>query len=470
VHNNFDGITYAKGASVLRQLVAWVGQDAFLAGLRTYFRKHAWGNTQLRDLLAELETASGRDLGAWAKLWLETAGVNTVAATLPDAVPGVLRQTGAPGYPSWRPQRIGVGGYSLVDGSLTRIWDTAVDLAGPETELPRLKPADLVLVNDGDLGYTKVRLDNRSLWMAGKNLGRLGDSVARAVVWGIVWDMTRDGELPAQDFVEGCLTWVAGETNSTGMQKVLDLVTLALEAYVWPEHRHGATAAAAKRLWALAVEAAPGSDAQLQLVRAFARHATDPPELDLLEELAAGSRSLTGLDLDTDLRWDLLFGLVAAGRAGEDRIDAQLAADRTNSGFERAAGARAALPNPEAKAAAWLRAVEDPATPNATQRAIIAGWARVKDAELLLPFVEPDFAALPRIWRARSPQTAATIAEGLYPSAVAHLPDAEVIEGTDRFLAELGDDLPPLRRLVVEGRAGVVRSLAAQAADRAVWN
>jgi aminopeptidase N len=361
-----------------------------------------------------------------------------------------------------------VGGYSLVDGVFTRFWETAVDLTGPDTSLPQLRPADVVLVNDGDLAYAKARLDGRSLAALSGQIGRLPDSVARSVAWGIVWDMTRDGEAGARQFAQAALRWVAEEANSTGRQKLLGLLAQALEEYTAPEFRLAATELAAGRLWQLAVEARPGSDAQLQLVRAFARHATSPAQIDCLDELVLGSRSLTGLDLDTDLRWDLLFGLVVAGRAGEDRIDAQLASDRTHSGLERAAGARAALPNPEAKAAAWLRAVEDPATPNETQRAIIAGWARVKNAALLAPFVEPYFAALPRIWRARTQQIAANVAEGLYPSAAADLPSLDVLGATDRFLAELGDDLPPLRRLVVEGRAGVKRALAAQAADRAV--
>jgi aminopeptidase N len=502
VHNNFDGITYAKGASVLRQLVAWVGQDAFLAGLRSYFAKHAWGNTRLADLLAELATASGRDLDTWAEQWLRTTGVNTVAAvsaapahgpdrSLPaapattqpswpasaqadpdpasgtgaDVIVAGLAQTGT-SEPTWRAQRIGLGGYNLGDGPLTRAWHKEVDLAGALTPLPRLAPADLVLVNDRDLAYAKARLDERSLATAAANVGLIDDPLARAVVWGVLWDMTRDAELGARVFADHLLRWVAHETISTGMQKLLAQLGVALESYTAPEFRVAASERAAERLWELAVEAAPGGDTQLQLVRAYARHATAPSQLDRLDELARGSRSLTGLTLDVDLSWDLLAGLVAAGRAGEERIDEQLAKDRTNAGFERAAGLRAALPEPEAKAAAWLRAVEDPATPNATQRAIVAGWGRVKDAALLVPFVEPYFAALPRIWRTRTPQIAATVAGGMYPSAVADLPGQDVLGATDAFLAELGEDLPPLRRLVTEGRAGVVRALAAQAADR----
>ncbi|MDR3107828.1 MAG: aminopeptidase N [Bifidobacteriaceae bacterium] len=467
VHNNFDGITYAKGAAVLRQLVAWVGRDAFFAGLRAYFVKHAWSNTELVDLLVELEAASGRDLAAWAEIWLTTAGVNTVRL---DPAAGALVQQGLEGQPQWRPQRIALGGYSLVDGAPMRFWDTAVDLTGAATPLPKLRPADLLLVNDRDLAYAKVRLDAGSLDAAARSVAKLDDPLARSVIWGLLWDMTRDGELSARTFARRILAGVGQETNSTAMRRLLDELSLALDSYVAPEFRAAVLDDAAGRLWALAQAAEPGSDAQLQLAKAFARQAVSPAQLDLVDELVSGSRSLTGLTVDVDLTWELLLALVAAGRADERRIDQQLAVDQTQSGLEQAACLRAALPTPEAKAAAWLRAVEDPATSNATQRAIIAGWGRVRDASLLEPFVEPYFAALVRIWRSRSPETATSVAEGLYPRRVADSggpTGANALAATDRFLDSLGTDLPPLRRLVAEGAAGVTRALAAQQADRA---
>ncbi|MDR2566498.1 MAG: aminopeptidase N [Bifidobacteriaceae bacterium] len=462
VHNNFDGITYAKGASVLRQLVAWVGQDAFLAGVRAYFAKHAWSNTTLNDLLVELEAASGRDLATWADSWLKTAGVNTISI---DPAGERLLQTGQAPYPSWRPQRIALGGYSLVEAVPVRFWDTEVDLTGPATALPKLRPADLLLVNDRDLAYAKVRLDANSLDVATQAVAELPDPLARSVIWGLLWDMTRDGEFGPRAFLDRVLGGVGREASSTAMRQLLDELGIALTSFVAPEFRRAATADAADRLWTLAQTAEGGSDAQLQLVKAFARQAGTPSQLDLVDELVTGSRSLTGLAIDVDLTWDLLASLVAGGRAGEERIDRQLEADRTLSGLEQAARLRATLPTPEAKAAAWLRAVEDPATPNGTQRAIIAGWGRVWDAALLEPFVEPYFAGLPRIWRDRSPETATSIAAGLYPSRAADLAGVDVIGATDRFLAGPGGSVPPLRRLVEEGRAGVLRALNAQAKD-----
>ncbi|MDR1394528.1 MAG: aminopeptidase N [Bifidobacteriaceae bacterium] len=463
VHNNFDGITYAKGASVLRQLVAWVGQETFLTGLRAYFKKHAWGNTRLTDLLTELEIASGRDLNAWAEAWLRTAGVNTVAISHDGTE---LIQTGAPDQLSWRPQIVGLGGYSLTDGQLTRFWDTEVDLSGPVTALPRLRPADVLLVNDSDLAYAKVRLTAESLAVAGEYLGALPDSLARSVINGVLWDMTRDAELGPRVFVDLVLRHIARESNSTARQKLLAALATSLDSLTAPEYRLSARQTTAERLWELVEDAPDGSDAQLQLVRAYALHATTPSQLDRIEELVAGSRSLSGLTIDTDLTWDLLSSLVVAGRSGEAQIDLQLAADPTHTGLIRAAGLRASQPDAEAKAAAWLRAVEDPATPNETLRAVMAGWARTSDPSLLKPFIEPYFGSLVRLWHSRTNHTAADLTEALYPSAAADLPDTDVIGATDLFLDQLGDDLAPLRRLVLEGRAGVVRAKAAQAFDR----
>jgi aminopeptidase N len=410
---------------------------------------------------------------------LETSGVNTVRLTADDAARPVLAQTGAPGQLSWRPQLLRLGGYRLdagaaagggaasAGGGLRPAWSAEVDFEGPDTLAPPLAAADLVLVNDGDLAYAKVRLDPSSLQTVADHVGELEDSVARAVAWGVLWDMTRDAELPARRFAGIVLRWVAEEANSTARQKLLGLLAITLESFTAPQLRLEATVQAAERLWQLVVSAEAGSDTQLQLTRAYARHAASGPQLDRLQELLGGARSLTGLTLDTDLRWDLLSGLVAAGRAGEAQIDAGLAEDRTQAGLERAAGLRAAQPTPEAKAAAWLRAVEDPATPGETRRAIIGGWGRAKDPALLVPFVEPYFAALERVWRTRSQQTGADVATGLYPSVAADQPGADVVAASDRFLDELDPGLAPLRRLVVEGRAGVIRSAAAQAADRA---
>jgi len=488
VQNNFDGITYAKGASVLRQLVAWVGQDAFIAGVRSYLKQYAWSNTTLDDLLTELATASGRDLKAWAEAWLKTSGVDTLRPTIEagqltitQLPPAALSSSGFAGgagaTAGSRPHRVGVGGYQLADGALRRVWHRELDIAGHGATLalenlgePASQPAacDLVLLNDGDLAYTKIRFDPASLAVARAHAHAIKDSLARALVWGGLWDAVRDAELPASALLPTVLDGLAGETNSTALQTRLSQVTTMLELYVNPAQRAALTEQTADRLAGLMAAAPAGSDGQLQLTKAFARHGRTSGQADLIEALLDGSHRLDGLVVDTDLRWELLLALVVLGRAGEEAIDQQLAADPTANGREQAAGLRAGLPDPEAKAAAWLRAVEDPATPNATQRHIIAGFSRVVDRALLRPYASVYFDVLERIWDCRSPEIAGNVAEVLYPRLLLDDTAVDILGRTSDFLAKLGDSKPPLRRLVVEGMADVQRALQAQGCDRAV--
>jgi aminopeptidase N len=479
VEVNFDGITYAKGASVLRQLVAWVGEDHFFQGVRRYFDKHAFGNTTLADLLAELEAASGRDLSAWSGLWLQKAGVTLLRPQIETGDDDVVTafavlQEVPEEHPVQRPHRVAIGGYDLVerDGAtrLERTVRVELDVDGPRTEVPELvgrpRPA-LILVNDDDLAYAKVRLDPQSLATATTRLGSFTESLPRALVWAAAWDMTRDAEWAARDFVDLVLTNLAHETDSTVVQVLLRQLSMSLDAYVAEEHRQAASAQATDALWTLAEGAAAGSDTQLQLVKAFAGHAETPSQLDVVAALHSGERSLEGLTIDTDLRWELLTALVAGGRAGADEIEAALEADRTATGQRAAATARAAIPTPEAKAAAWRAMVEDDTLPNALLESSISGFTSVHDRSLLLPYVDAYFDSLEQVWTTRGNDMAQDIAQGLYPSELAAHPDVDLLARTDAWLEGLGDRLPGLRRMVAENRDAVRRALAAQERDRA---
>ena len=483
VEVNFDGITYAKGASVLKQLVAWVGQEQFFAGVRSYFAKHAWGNTELRDLLTELEATSGRDLSAWSALWLEQSGVTLLRPEITFAVgeDGVERITGlavtqeVPEInPVQRPHRLVVGGYDLVAGEdgetrLERTVRVELDVDGARTEVPSLvgeKRPDLLLLNDDDLAYAKVRLDERSLATAVAHLGHFTDSLPRTLVWAAVWDATRDGETPARDYVDLLLNNIAHETDSSVVLVLLRQLHTALDLYVAAEHRPATEVAAADALWTLATDAPAGSDTQLQLVKAFAARASTPEQLDAVAALLDGGTRLEGLSIDTDLRWELLTSLVTGDRAGEAEIDAQLEADPTATGQRAAAAARAAIPTAAAKATAWAAVVDSDALPNALQAATINGLGRVHDRALLRPFVVPYFDGLERVWAERTNEMAQNIVTGLYPTELADDAEADVAGATDAWLAAHPDAAPALRRLVVEARDGVRRTLAAQAADR----
>ncbi|MGI9825437.1 aminopeptidase N [Agromyces sp. Marseille-Q5079] len=466
---NFDGITYAKGGSVLKQLVAWVGIDAFFAGVSAYFQKHAWGNTTLADLLAELEVASGRDLSEWSKLWLETSGVNTLRPEITTDADGAITsfavlQSAPADYPTIRPHRLAIGFYNLVGGKLVREHRVELDVDGERTdvaELVGLGRPDLVLLNDDDLAYAKIRLDEASHGVALANLSAIEDPLARALVWSSVWDATRDGETRASDYLALVLGNIASETESTTLRIVLANAVLAASAYTTPERRTGALHAVADGYWRLAQEAEAGSDAQFQFVINFAGIAEHGSHVDDLAALFAGDLQLDGLEIDTDLGWKLLTALVAAGRAGDAEIDARLAEDNTATGLQSASHARAAIQTVDGKERAWASLVDVDTATNTVVRETAAGFLRATDPALLEAFVERYFGMLERIWDERSYAIAEKLVDGLYPSPLANRALAEA----SRAWLDAHPDAPALRRLVIERLAGVDRALVAQARD-----
>jgi len=479
VEVNFDGITYAKGAAVLKQLVHFVGQDAFDAGLRAYFQRHAWGNTTLADLLSELETTSGRDLREWSRLWLERAGVTTLRPELTVDETGVITaaavlQEAPASHPDLRPHRLGIGGYRVVvpprgdgDGvSVVRDWSVPVSVSGARTELPELvgrRRPDLLLLNDGDLAYAKIRLDAASMDTAVAHLGAFDDSLAATLVWAAAWDMTRDGELGPRTFVDLVLGNVLSATDPSVQRVLLQQLASTLTFYLAPGHRDATRAEAVGRVLALLRQAPPGSDTQLLLAQSLASLAHREEHLDAVAGLLTGDAALPGLVVDAEMRWTLTTSLVAGGRFGESEIEAELARDDTAAGRVRATAARAAVPTPAGKAAAWARVMQGD-LPNALHAATITGFVRVHDERLLEPFVEPYFAALERAWRERTSEMATQIVQGLFPTRLA-TPD--VLARTQKWLDDAGAVEPPLRRLVAEGRDGLERALRVQARDAA---
>jgi aminopeptidase N len=471
VEVNFDGITYAKGASVLRQLVAWVGPEQFMAGVREYFSKHAWQNTELSDLMVELEKASGRDLDRWGRLWLETAGVNTLRPELDVAGDGNLTsfaivQSAVEGWPTIRPHRLAVGFYNLNGaGKLERVHREELDVDGERTEVPALAglaQPDLILVNDDDLAYAKVRLDEKSLATATAHLKDFTQSLPRTLVWNSAWDAARDGETPARRYVELILANVAAESDSSVILVQLRQLATTLNFYVAEQHREATTVAAVDTLWKLANAVPGGSDAQLQFVKSFALLARSTGQLDTVAGLLSGSGTLEGLAVDQDLRWELVASLVAGGRLGTEDINAELERDNTASGQNAAALAKAAIPTPDAKAAAWDSIVVKGELSNALQGSAVTGFTRVLDRSLLEPYAEKYFEAVPGIVATRTHALAQQIVVGLYPAL---LTTQATIDRTDGFLAALPAESAALRRMMLENRDGVARALRARAAD-----
>ncbi|WP_030527433.1 aminopeptidase N [Phycicoccus jejuensis] len=471
VEVNFDGITYAKGASVLKQLVAYVGRDAFREGLRTYFRKHAWGNTTLDDLLTELEATSGRDLRAWSRLWLETAGVNTLRPVVDVDEYGritsaVVEQTFAEGYETLRPHRLGIGLYEERDGELHRTDLLEVDVDGERTEVPALvgrQQPDLLLVNDDDLAYAKIRLDERSLATALAHPRGFTSSLPRALVLASAWDMTRDGEMGARRFADLVLASLPGESDSTLLRTLLMQLRTAVLSYTAPAHRDPMRAATRDRLWEIARAAAPGSDAQLQLVTAAAGLTSAGDDATTLRGLYEGTEVLDGLDVDFEMRWTLLTALAAAGASSEDEVAAELRREDTATARERAARTLAAVPTSEAKERAWRESVDETGRPNAIVDASGMGFARPgTPAELLAPFVERYHAMLDTVQQKGSHALVESVVAGFYPHP---LVDAHLLEATQAWLDGNPDAPAALRRLVAENRDPVARALAAQERD-----
>ncbi|MFJ3302376.1 aminopeptidase N [Streptomyces sp. NPDC086549] len=470
---NFDGITYAKGASVLKQLVAYVGQDAFLEGARRYFKRNAYGNTRLGDLLSVLEETSGRDMAAWSRSWLQTAGLNSLTPqVLLDAEGRVAElavlQEAPETHPQLRPHRVAVGLYRRTpDGALERYARVEADVDGPRTVVPGLAGAqapELVLVNDDDLTYCKIRLDEISLATLRDHLGAVADPLARALCWSALWNMTRDALLPARDFVDLVLRHSGPESDIGVLQMLHAWAGSALVHYVAPEWRATGERLLADGVLAELRQAEPGSERQLAWARFFARVASAAPDFQLLQGLLEGTAKIDGLEVDQELRWDFLEPLAAHGVADEAALAAELARDDTASGKRHQVRCLAARPSAAVKAQAWAQVVESDALSNALVEATIAGFAQPSQRELTAPYTEKYFAAIERVWADRSIQIGMDVVSGLFPS----LQDSqETLDAADAWLEAHADAAPALRRLVLEARDDLARALRAQACDAA---
>ena len=470
VEVNFDGITYAKGASVLKQLVAYVGREPFTAGLREYFSKHAWQNTTLADLLGHLESASGRDLRAWSTLWLETAGVNTLRLDVTEDENGAITaaavtQSAVEAFPTLRPHTLAIGSYDVQGGHLVRVSQVEIDIDGERTEVPQLvgqRRPDLLLLNDEDLAYAKIRLDERSTATMLANPRGFTSSLPRALALGAAWDMTRDAEMSGRDFCDLVLKTLPGESDSTLLRVLLSQLQTTARQYVAPEHRDETLASLTAGLRGLATSAVPGCDAQLQLVSAFCGYAHRDEDVAWVRGLLEGSAMLDGLAIDTEMRWTLLTSLATAGAALQSEIEAERQQDNTATGRERAARALAAIPTAEAKAKAWQQVIEQEGLPNQTVTAVAQGFVRVHDTALLTPYIQKYHEMLTTLWASRTHAIAESVVEGFYPVTLAN---RELLDASQGWLDANPEATAALRRVVSENRDAVTRALAAQQRD-----
>ncbi|MEH0844387.1 aminopeptidase N [Micromonospora sp. CPCC 205711] len=462
---NFDGISYAKGASVLRQLVAWLGDDAFLAGLNAHFAAHRFGNATLADLLTSLSAASGRDLADWAERWLRRPQVNTLRVrTAVDAdgrwTEAAVVQTAPEAYPVLRPHRIGVGRYGT--GAATHRFEVDLDPEADKghTDLAALvgEPATgLLLPNDGDLTFAKIRLDPASADAVPMVLPGLDDPLARALLWGEALDAASDGERPVAGVVALIDAALPAETEVVIAEQVLGRSHALVDRYLDPFARDAALLRIAGACATLLDGAPAGGSLQLAAARGLI---TATADADLLRGWLAGHGVPEGLAVDAELRWALLRRMVVLGAAGETEIAAEATADPSATGAERAALCRAALPELPAKEAAWEIITRNTELSNRLVEATAEGFWQPEQAELTAAYVERYFIDMPDAARRRTPWVADRVAGLSFPRYAVAQPTL------DSAAALLGrDDLTPgLRRVVIDAADDLRRALVARTA------
>ncbi|MEY3469722.1 MAG: aminopeptidase [Actinomycetota bacterium] len=475
VYENFDGITYAKGASALRQLVAWVGEENFLKGLKNYFEKHAWKNTEIKDLLNELSTSSGRELDSWSKIWLESSGATLLRPDIEVDENNLITKllinqeppSSPPGLdPVLRPHRLALGVYEKQENKLVRTKRIEVDVVGGQTEIKELvgtKRPDLLLINDDDLTYAKIRLDSHSLNTATKEIASIESSLSRALIWGAVWDMVRDAEVGTGKYLDLVLAGIEKETDIGLVQQVLMQCRSAIDVFADRKNRKNYNIKLATGLEKLINLAKPGSDRQLALLRTFSAVATTEEQINKVAQILDGTEKIEGLVVDTDLRWALLRRLVVVGKRGEKEIAEELKKDDTVMGREHAAGAKAAMPSLDAKQKAWEQVINNENLTNSELHSILAGISYMDHEEVLRNFVDKYFDSVSSLWNARTHEIGQSLVTGLFPSTNINL---DVIKKCDEFLQKNKELAVGARRIIIEQRDSLARALKAQNADK----
>ncbi|MET7905574.1 aminopeptidase N [Streptomyces sp. NPDC005336] len=468
---NFDGISYAKGASALRQLVAWLGEKDFLDGINDHFTRHRFGNATLADFIDSLARSSGRDVHAWADRWLRTTGVDTLtpAITANGGRWSAEIRHESEGDGAARPHRIAIGLYDHAPAAphqlvLRERVEAELSGADPALTLSFTGPRpDLLLLNDGDLTYAKIRLDPGSWKAVVRSLSGLPGAVSRAVIWNAARDMVRDGDLAPADYLDAARAHLPRETDIAVVQGVLAFArTQIADRYLPADQRPAALATlrATCRDLLRRTEDGSGPGLRLAAVRTFIDSATAPAGLtDWLD----GDTVPGGPALDPELRWQILARLAVLGAAGPADIDAELARDSSATGQEGAARCRAALPDPDAKEAAWhaLFGEDDgPGLSNYLVTATATGFWQPEHHDLLAGYVPRYFPAAVAVAARRGPAIADTVARWAFPTTVdletlrlgeECLKDSGAVPALHRRLADHIDDLRRALRVREKG-------------------
>ncbi|WP_405909194.1 aminopeptidase N [Streptomyces sp. NBC_00828] len=453
---NFDGISYAKGASALRQLVAWLGEKDFLDGINTHFARHKFGNATLADFIDSLAGATERDVHAWADAWLRTTGIDTLTTTVTDDRPGWSLTVDRDGS---RPHRVEVGLYDRepADGrTLVPRERISLDLPMDDTaqSFPGRRPA-LVVPNEADLTYAKIRLDETSLETVLRGLSAIPDGLTRAVLWNTLRDMARDGELAPAAYLETAAAHLPEETDLALVQGVLSFAAAQVaDRFVRPEERPAALAILTSLCRDLIRRTEDGSHPGLRLtaVRHFIDVAAQP---DTISAWFSEGTVPGGPELDPELRWRILGRLAVLGAIDDAVIDAELVQDPSATGQEGAARCRAALPDPQAKQAAWEAMFTNDDLSNYLFTATAQGFWQPEQADLVREYVErfwPDAVALAA---RRGPAIAEAAGRWAFP---VHAVAPETLALGEACLRD-ADPIPALRRKLADQLDDLARAL-----------
>lgn len=459
---NFDGITYGKGASVLKQLYAVIGAEGFREGMRRYFREHEYGNATLAQFLESLEAGSGADLKAWSEAWLETSSLNTIAAQWESDGERISRlsltQTAPADYPHSRPHTLEIG---LVrdEGGELRIDSIPARIDGPEVEVPaavgRPKP-DLVFPNWGDYAYAKVALDAESVTFLRGNIDRIGDTLLRQLLWSSLWNMVRDQQLTSTEFLALVREKVLLEPETGLIDPILGQATTALARYVPEDQKDAEAHRLFETAWQGLRDATQG-DAQIIWARTLIGAAIVPDDIAFVARLADGQEQVAGFTVDQEMRWSIAAKFVAGGMPGaEGRLATEAGRDPSDRGQRAGLRCETSTPDEAAKERAWDRFHGNGYGTLKMTEAAMSGFNWPRQRDLLAPYVERFFERAPDIFRSRDNEFYVSYFANLFP---AYRVERDVLDRSRQLLDEIGDELPPLARMLREANDDLERAV-----------
>ncbi|MEE9297868.1 MAG: aminopeptidase N [Acidimicrobiia bacterium] len=455
---NFDGITYGKGAAVLKQLVRSIGRDGFRDGLRTYFRRHRLGNATLADFLAALQEGSGVDLVGWAARWLRTPSLNTLSVKWEETEGRVtamkLEQSAPDDHPHLRPHALAIA--LLDDEGTMHTIDAAIDdeLESPVDGVEGFRAPVFVYPNQGDHAFAKIALDPRSVAWARSNLASISEPLLRQQVWASLWEMVRDRQLSSLEYLEAVRTALPAERSLFVVQMVTATARGAVARYV-PEHKIDTESSSLVNAASLAIDEAPPGDLRVLWGRALIGLAATPE--DAIRAAGLVDDPPDGLAVDQDMRWSVAVRWVALDLEGSsERLAAERERDPSDRGDRAMAAAEAARPDAAAKEEVWTRLHQSGYSSLHLALAAAGGFWRRTQRAIVEPFVPRFFDGLPALFDDWEQEAAKNYYATFFPSYRIEDSTLDLVDGV-LGVDEIG---PMLRRQLIESADDVRRALA----------